>query len=235
MKPYFEDSGITLYHGNSFELMASMPSDSVDAVITDPPYAEYVHKNAKSNRSKGYGNQAIDFAHFTAKHLEDAFLEFGRISKAWVVSTLAFEHAYDLAQKELPNLEMKRIGVWVKTNPMPQISADRPAHGWEAIAYLHKKGKKSSWNGGGNHGNYVSALATPTGHPTPKPLAMLTSMVERFSNPGETIFDGFAGGGTTLLAARNLSRKAIGVELDEKYCELIATRLSQTSFDFGGI
>jgi site-specific DNA-methyltransferase (adenine-specific) len=235
MKPYFEDAGIVLYHADSFEVMATLENDSIDAVITDPPYAEYVHKNAKSNRNKGHGNQAIDFQHFTQEDLFRAFEEFGRLAKSWVVSTIAFEHAYNLAQLELTNLEMKRIGVWVKTNPMPQISADRPAHGWEAIAYLHKKNKKSVWNGGGNHGNYISALATPTGHPTPKPLAMLTSMVERFTNQHALSLDPFAGGGTTLLAARNLSRRAIGIEIDEKYCELIANRLSQTAFDFEGI
>ena len=235
MKPYFQNDLVTLYHGDCFEVMSNLEDDSITCVITDPPYTDYVHKNAKSNRNKGHGNQAIDFHHFSTENLDKAFLEFGRITKSWVVSTLAFEHAYRLQQLDHETLEMKRIGVWVKNNPMPQISADRPGHGWEAIVYLHKKGKKSAWNGGGSHGNYVSNLATPTGHPTPKPLKMITSFVERFTNEGDLILDPFAGGGTTLLAARNLGRKVIGVELEEKYCELIANRLSQEAFDFGGL
>lgn len=235
MKPYFENDLITLFLGNSFTVMSELSDESIDCVITDPPYTDYVHKNAKSNRDKGHGNQAIDFESFTTEHLDKAFAEFGRLTKTWVVSTLAYQQAFRLSNQTHNHLELKRIGVWVKTNPMPQISADRPGQGWEAIVYLHKKGKKSAWNGGGNHGNYVSAIATSTGHPTPKPLSMMTSFVERFTNAGDLILDPFAGGGTTLLAARNLGRRAIGVEIDEKYCELIANRLSQEAFDFEGI
>ena len=235
MQPYFQNDLVTLYHGDSFEVMSKFEEASVDCVITDPPYTGATHANAKSNKGKGHGNTTINFSAFTDDLQRTAFAELGRITKTWVVATLDFKHSAAFYHNPPAGLEMKRIGVWVKNNPMPQISADRPSHGWESIAYLHKAGKKSSWNGGGKHGNYVSNLATPTGHPTPKPLAMLSSLVERFTNPTELVFDPFAGGGTTLLAARNLGRKAIGVEIDEKYCELIANRLSQDAFDFGGI
>lgn len=234
MSIYFQDDSVTLYHGDSFKVMASMADESVDCVITDPPYTNYVHKNAKSNRS-GNGISEINFDSFTDDMLLTAFVELGRLTKGWVVSTLDHRHALPMEQNPPQGLELKRIGVWVKTNPMPQISSDRPAHGWESIAYLFKSGQKSWWNGGGSHGNYVSNLATPTGHPTPKPVKMFSSFVERFSNPGDLIFDPFAGGGTTLVAARNLGRRAIGVELDEKYCEIIAKRLQQQTFDFEGL
>jgi site-specific DNA-methyltransferase (adenine-specific) len=236
MKPYFDNNGVTLYNGNSFEVMAELEDASVDCVITDPPYAERTHKNAKKNDSaKGYGVKAIHFDSFSEEMLYQAYNEMSRVTKAWVISNIDYNFAFMFEANPPEGMTQKRIGVWVKNNPMPQISGDRPSQGWEAISYMHKVGVRSAWNAGGLHGNYVTNLATATGHPTPKPLAMVSSFVERFSNPDDLILDPFAVGGTTLLAARNLGRKVIGVEIDERYCELIAKRLSQEAFDFGGI
>ena len=236
MQPYFQNDLVTLYHGDCLGFMKTMADESVDCVITDPPYSERTHKNAKKNDSTvGYGVKAIHFDSFTEEDLLNAYNEMSRITKSWIVSNIDYNHAFRFESTPPNGMTQKRIGVWVKNNPMPQISADRPGQGWEAISYLHKTNKKSEWNGGGYAGNYVSNLATATGHPTPKPLSMVSSFVQRFSNPNDLIIDPFAGGGTTLLAARNLGRKAIGIELDEKYCEIIANRLSQDAFDFGGI
>ena len=80
--------------------------------------------------------------------------------------------------------------------------------------------------------HFKSVEAYPGKHPCEKPLPMLGHMITASTKPGWTILDPFAGSGSTLVAARNLGRKAIGVELEEKYCEIIAKRLSQGAFDF---
>ena len=71
------------------------------------------------------------------------------------------------------------------------------------------------------------------GHPTPKPIGLMETLIDRCIQG--VIADPFAGSGATLIAARNLGKKAIGVELEEKYCEHIATRLSQQAFDLEGL
>jgi site-specific DNA-methyltransferase (adenine-specific) len=73
-------------------------------------------------------------------------------------------------------------------------------------------------------------LSAMTGHPTPKPIPLMGNLIEKC--PDGVIADPFAGSGATLIAARNLGRKAVGVELEEKYCEIIASRLANQTFDF---
>ena len=232
--PYYEDDLVTLYHGDCREVLAGMADQSVDAVITDPPYTERTHKGAKSNKGKGHGVQAIDFASITDEDLDVVMCGMGRVTRRWVVASLDYRHAVKYDIEPPVGLRTMRVGVWVKTNPMPSISADRPAQGWEAICYLHRDDVKPAWNGGGKHGNYILGTEQGQGHPTAKPLVMVQDFVRRFTDHGDTILDPFAGSGTTLRAAVNEGRKAIGVEMDERYCEIIAKRLDQYALDFGG-
>ena len=231
MKPYYQDDYVTLYHGDAREIMASMGDESVKAVLTDPPYTERTHAKARSN-SLDRSDGIREFAAIDDAGLRAAIAECGRVSEGWVVATLDYRHAFEFDANPPQGLKCQRIGVWVKTNPTPQITGDRPGQGWEAIAYLHREKGRSKWNGGGHHGNYITQRAAPEGHPTGKPLPILEDWVKKFTDEGDTVLDPFAGSGTTLRAAKNLGRQAIGIELDEKYCELIAKRLSQEVFDF---
>lgn len=229
---YYQDDAVTLYHGDCREVLAGMPDQSIDAVLTDPPYTERTHGMAKTNGGKGHGVKALDFDPITDADLTSILAECGRVSRRWVVATLAYQHAFLYDADPPAGLRTLRLGVWVKTNPMPQISADRPGQGWESIAYMHRADVRPTWHGGGRHGNYVLPVRQGQGHPTVKPLAMVADWVQNFTEPGDLILDPFAGSGTTLRAAANYGRRVIGVELDERYCELIATRLCQSALPF---
>ena len=235
MSVYYSDDKVTIHHGDCREVLAGMGDMSVAAVLTDPPYGERTHGMAKTNKGKGHGTKAVDFAAISDDDLRRTLAECGRVSQGWVVATLAYQHAFAFDAEPPAGLRCLRLGVWVKTNPMPQISADRPGQGWESIAYMHRDDVKPAWNGGGKHGNYVLPVKQGEAHPTSKPLAMVGDWVEKFTQPGDTILDPWAGGGTTARAAVDLGRKVIVVEIQERFCEVMAARLSQDVLDFGGI
>ncbi|MDF2915959.1 MAG: 66, gp66 [Microbacterium sp.] len=237
--PYYTDEHVTLYHGDCREVLAGMADRSVAAVITDPPYSRTTHEMTRSNstRAREHGNRVLSgnfgFDSISEADLRSVLTSAGRVTRGWVVATLDYRHAFAFDQAPPSGLRALRIGVWVKKNPNPQISGDRPAQGWEAIAYMHRDDKRPTWNGGGKAANYVLASAQRQDHPTAKPLPMVQDWVRLFTNPGDTVLDPFAGSGTTLRAALDEGRKAIGVELEERYCEVIAKRLAQGVLDLG--
>ena len=118
-----------------------------------------------------------------------------------------------------------RLGVWLKPDGAPQFTGDRPGTGWEAVAFLHRDGARLRWSGKGRHGVWTHNKVNGA-HPTTKPLPLVQDWVRLFSDGG-TILDPFAGSGTTLVAAKRLGRKAIGIEIEEKYCAIAARRLAQ--------
>lgn len=245
MTRYYSDESVTLYHGDALSALSAMGDKSVDCVITDPPFDARTHSMARSNRN-GYGTSAkegrpfggtssVAFAPFAHDDQLALFAQLGRITRRWVVSNLSTHTAFRFEVDTPPEgLKVLRIGAWIKTNPMPIMSADRPAMGWETIAYLHREDAKPTWNGGGRAGNYVLPTSQGSGHPAQKPLEMVRDWVRRFTDPGDTVFDPFAGTGTTVRAAVDEGRRVIAHEVDERWCEFTAKRLAQGVLDLSG-
>ena len=209
----------TLYLGDCMDILTTLPK--VDAVITDPPYSDATHSNAKSNKS-GSGAKAIDF-----KAIDSLLTACSKLCDGWVIANMDWRHIAALEFEGHGYFELIRFGVWVKTNPMPQISADRPANGWDGIAYIYPKDKKKAWNGGGRHGNWIGPVITNGDHPTGKPVDMVSSWVNRFTDRANTILDPFMGSGTTGVAAIQLGRKFIGIEREPKYFDIACQRIEQ--------
>ena len=181
---------------------------------------------AKTNKGAGHGVKAIHFEAIALKDLKAILTNCASLCDRWVVATMEWRHVAALDYEPPPGLRFMRMGVWIKRNGMPQISADRPAQGWEAIAYLHNADHKPVWNGGGRAANFVTNVEHGE-HPTTKPTEVFGPLVELFSDKGNLILDPFMGSGTTLRAAKDLGRRAIGIELEERYCEIAARRMAQ--------
>lgn len=195
----------------------------VDHVFSDPPYGvEETHGSHLSSVTLRDGTptrQALGFDGITQDELVSFARQWVDLAKRWVVFSCEWKHAH-----ALPNLV--RLGIWRKPDGAPQFTGDRPGTGWEAIAILHRQGKKS-WNGGGKHAVWTVPKGIGDGHPTQKPVALLKAWTADFTNADETILDPFMGSGTTGVAAVQMGRDFIGIEREERYFEIACRRIEQ--------
>ena len=232
MTPYYSDASVTLYHGDCREVLPNIATKSVDLLLTDPPYGiGYV-----SGRSQHGPIAGDDEATDLTPHLRLA-LRALRINR----------HFYVFGPLDIANLT---VGA---TTELIWDKGRCPAGGNLSIPWggSHERIAFGVWNpfpsqrGVGVHtvrlrrGSVLSVATGNTGrgaqtHPTEKPVMLLRELIEASSRMGELVLDPFAGAGSTLIAAVQEGRRAIGIEIEEKYCEVIARRLSQPSLDFGG-
>jgi site-specific DNA-methyltransferase (adenine-specific) len=240
---YYEEDGIVIYHGDCRAILPQI--ESADHAIFDPPYSDWVHAKVRRggsvhapDRTDGGPKRAVvssstslGFDALTEAVREQVGMWCATSVDRWTLVFSDVESAHlwrsDLCECE-GGLEYVRTGAWVKLGAAPQFTGDRPASGFEAITVCHQKGKKR-WNGGGSHALWTYPVVNGIGrvHTTQKPEPLMCELVKLFTDPGETIIDPFMGSGTTLVAAKRLGRKAIGIELEEKYCEIAAKRLAQ--------
>jgi len=224
MKPYYEDDLVTLYHGDCLEVTEWL---AADVLVTDPPYGIAWSKGKLKSAHNKAPHAGIQNDHDTTAR-DNALAAWGS-KPALVFGSL--RAAYPLNWQRMLVFQ-KPIYAGMFGNWSPWRTD------WEPIFALGEWAKQkpvlssvfatSELSAGGYNG-----YATRTGHPHTKPQDVMTRLME--SCPVGTIADPFSGSGSTLLAARNLGRQAIGIELEERYCEIVATRLSQQAFDLGDI
>ena len=217
MKPYYDHAGITIYHGDCREILPGLCA--ADHVICDPPYDEKTHKGARYGLRET--SSEIEFDPIDPAKVAPMLIS---ACSSWVVAFCALEMFG--AYRDAAGDHWVRAGFWRRTNGVPQFTGDRPGQPGEGIAIMHAGGKKS-WNGHGRHDFWEFPIVSGGPHPTTKPLPLMASLVSDFTQPGQTILDPFMGSGTTLRAAKDLGRKAIGIEIEERYCEIAARRLAQ--------
>lgn len=249
MKPYYEDDSVTLYHGEYRDHYTALLKAKADAIVTDPPYGEtslewdrwpedwpeemadvsnamwcfgsfrmFLDQKEQFNRWK-LSHEIVWEKHNGSGFHNDRFKRVHELAALW------YRGDWSKIRHEVPTTDdaVKRV-VRTKRRPTqmgqidksPFVSEDGGPRLMRSVLQVRS-----------SHGSAV--------HPTQKPLGIVTPLIE-FSVPvGGMVVDPFAGSGTTLLAARLLGRRAIGVEANEKYAEAAATRLSQQSFDLGDI
>ena len=257
IKPYFEENGITIYHGNCADILPQI--EKVQLICTSPPYDDI----------RTYGLDSID-VNRCIPHIANAILSGGVIM--WNVSDQVVngsETGTSMRQAlEFMNHGLNLHDTMIYTKPTFTFPESiRYPQAWEYM-FILSQGKPAKINlikdrlnkcaGQKNHGtrrqkdgstkqvtnnrefleygmrlNYWTIANRQTvNHPAVMPMDRAKGHIISWSELNDLVLDPFMGSGTTLIAAKDLGRRAIGIEINEKFCELAAKRLSQGSLNF---
>lgn len=239
MKPYYQDTAVTIYHGNSVELLPQM--DRVDAVITDPPYGETsikwdVWPAGWPQLCKPLSPVLWCFGSMRM------FLETGADFAGWVFAQdIVWEKhngsspANDRFRRVHEHANQYYQGAWAEVYKAPVYTLDATAK------TIRRKARPEHWgaidgatfvseDGGPRLATSVQYCRSCHGHaihPTQKPEGIVRPLVEYSVPIGGVVLDPFMGSGTTLSVAKESGRRAIGIERNEQFCEKAALRMSQ--------
>ena len=222
MSIYYQDEHVTLYHGDC--LTEHREWLDADVLVTDPPYGMRLGSGIGAYRRGVRLANERTVAGDDSTAVRDAALDMWGKRPAVVFGTWKIDR---------PEGDVRHRVIWHKAG-MTSGSIRAAVMTQDEEVYFLGSGWRASAP------PLMSVITTRESrshavkdHPTPKPLGLMSKLIDRC--PPGIIADPFAGSGTTLVAARNLGRKAIGVELEERYCEVIAKRLAQGAFDFGEV
>ncbi len=258
MTPYYQDDHVTIYHGEALDILASLPQGSADVMLTDPPYSSggMFRGDRAGDPSQKYRGWSQDATGKSRKPTAE-YGTFGGDNKdqwSWIRWTAAWSgfalnvvkpngHAFMFTDwRQLPaTTDAAQFGGWTWQGILVwDKGVARPMQGRfrNHIEYV-------VWatNGGLTQvrGVYPSALiSVPTvsaaerEHVTQKPTKLLQHILAVVEDC-RVVLDPFMGSGSSLVAAKALGLKAIGIEIDERYCEIAANRMGQEVLDFGGV
>ena len=219
MAPYFERNGIVIYHGDCREIL---PTLVFDVIVTDPPYGIGWSRGMNAARNSKPHNGIVND---TDTSMRDAVL-----SAYPYVPAVVFGSFYAPFPASL-----RQVIVWQKP---PDAGVVGSTTGYRRDAepiFLVGLWPMTTvrWSSVIQSGGSIAHVTRETGHPHTKPINLLRRLIERC--PPGVICDPFMGSGTTLRAAMNQGRRAIGIEIEERYCEIAANRLSQQVLPLGEV
>lgn len=210
--PYYQDDAVTLYHGDALDIVPTLPPFFMPAA----PYT------LRAEWAKSWGDTAI-LGRWWAAALEAIVPKLRRTGHLF---TFCDDESYALFYPEVyRRFDTLNALVWDKG----AIGMGSPwRHTHEFIIAGRWSGSK--WTGTGGQSDVLRVKTLPTSerhHPVDKPPELLRMLIGVTTEPGDTVLDPFVGGGSTLVAAKEAGRRAIGIEIEERYCEVTAKRCSQ--------
>lgn len=223
MKPYYQDDAVTLYHADCRAVLPLL--SPADVLVTDPPYGVEMGKQQREVLPVDRHGFVLD----PYDVYEDSYEAF----QAVVVPTIRDQVAATKRGAVFSGAHLQDLpkadaigGIYMRSG------AGRHRWGFKTFLPILLYGSAPQLQNGARPNVLESNHhAEQNGHPCPKPLAWMRWLVDLVSLGGETVIDPFAGSGTTLRAAKDLGRHAIGIELSERYCEIAARLCAQEVLD----
>lgn len=222
MRPYYDDGrGIVIYHGDCREVLPGL--ESVRLVVTDPPYVFGIASTAQEGKAGGWGDLMNSAAWYALLLREFRRLTANQQGAAWVFNSwrsfpvlarAAYEAQWPIESLLVWDKECIGPGGQRGLRPVYELAALFAQQDFAIKNRSLPDVWRSKW-----------AMTKPNGHPAEKPVDLLTRII-RECGDGD-VLDPFLGSGSTLVAAKKEGRRAIGIEIEERYCEIAARRLSQ--------
>lgn len=247
--PYYQDDQVTLYQGDCLEVMADLGPGSVDIVVTSPPYnmglvpggnGRGMYRPGANNKGgrfrEGYGqhSDALDQSDYDAWQ-RVVLAECWRVARLGIFYNHRPRVEHGILRDPLSNdfgIPLRQRIIWNRGTGIDVNLRAFCTRGEYILLFAKPEfelvshaasGMGDVWNLGIEYG--------VQDHPAPFPVSLPTRCIE--ATGARSVLDPFAGSGTTLRAAANLGIKAVGIELEERYCEVVARRLDQMALDFG--
>jgi site-specific DNA-methyltransferase (adenine-specific) len=219
VKPYYDQDGITIYHADCREMLPAL-SRVVSLSIADVPYG-VVDRESGGLRELDKGDADVET--FDVQWLTEQLI---RCTCGSIYVWCGTEQVSGIRSQMVTAGLTTRLCVWEKTDPSPMngehfwLSAlEACVFGRKAKAIFNEFCKSPRFTG-------PSERNIPD-HPTPKPEWLMNRLICASSAPGDLVLDPCCGSGTTLVSAKLTGRRAIGIERNERYCEIAANRLAQ--------
>lgn len=230
-----------IVNADCFEYLEKIEDCSIDLILTDPPYIisrqsnfSKVSESATDFIKTKYTKHTIDFGSWDSEFdLDKLFNEYYRVLKKGGTLVMFFDGWKSNQLKEMAekyNFKQPRIGLWIKSNPVPINSKINYLSNAQEFFFSFVKDKKPTFNSEYDNAIYKYPLChgkERLEHPTQKPLNLIKDLIEKHSNPGDMVLDTFSGSGTVAIACLQLDRKFLCVEKDERYYNMSLDRLKK--------